>query len=223
MGVEHIVQAGETIRTIAMSHGVPDWRSIYDHPRNSELQHDRPDPNILHPGDVVYVDDAGEAVVLCTGVPVPCRTGRSYTFSTPPMVPLNLRLVERDGEILSNQSYELVAGPYRSEGTSDGEGHVRDQVPMDARRAELRVQLRDGDDPPTWCMTVELNTAHPPTTVEGVQSRLQNLGYYTGPIDGEESLRLRDAIEQFQRVREGDVTGVIDDRLRDSLRSLHPA
>jgi hypothetical protein len=52
--------------------------------------------------------------------------------------------------------------------------------------------------------------ADSPESVRGVQERLRDRGYYTGPIDGRMSSATRAAIREFQRDRRLAVTGEID-------------
>jgi len=55
MGHIHVVQRGDTLSRIASSNGLPNWRVIYDHPRNATFRARRPDPNLIHPGDQIYI------------------------------------------------------------------------------------------------------------------------------------------------------------------------
>jgi LysM domain len=53
----HTVRTGETLATIARKYGHSDWKTIYDHPANAEFQRKRPNPNIILPGDVIFIPD----------------------------------------------------------------------------------------------------------------------------------------------------------------------
>jgi hypothetical protein len=53
----HTVGQGESLATIASQNGLQSWRTIWDHPRNAALRAQRPRPELLHPGDQVYVPD----------------------------------------------------------------------------------------------------------------------------------------------------------------------
>lgn len=223
--VQHTVALGETIRSIAYSYGIPDWRSVYQHFRNADLRRRRPDPDILHPGDHVWLEQPEEPATPYPGAPVTCRTGATYTFLAPPLVPIEVRMIDRLGEPHADRRFELVAGGNTTAGTTDSEGAVRASVPLDVRSAQLRVWIHDDDpdDEPGWQVTLDLNATRAADTLEGVQSRLANLGYYLGPIDGEERQSLRDAVEQFQRDQGLSVTGEVDDKLKRALADAHPA
>jgi len=80
----------------------------------------------------------------------------------------------------------------------------------------------------TFLQTAEkfvFNLGHidPITEISGVQGRLANLGMYSGPIDGESSQELTEAIRAFQRknLSESEATGLMDDKTRDKLKQLH--
>ena len=53
----HIVKPKETIAGIAKSYGFGNWHDIYDHPANAKLREARPDPNLIHPGDKIFIPD----------------------------------------------------------------------------------------------------------------------------------------------------------------------
>ena len=54
---QHMVKEGECLDSIALDHGFADWRTIYDHPKNTDLRSKRPDPNVIHPGDKLFIPD----------------------------------------------------------------------------------------------------------------------------------------------------------------------
>src|SRR5215471_991628 len=54
---DHIVKQGECLSRIAASYGFRDYRTIYDHPKNAEFRKLRPNPNIIFPGDVIFIPD----------------------------------------------------------------------------------------------------------------------------------------------------------------------
>lgn len=62
----------------------------------------------------------------------------------------------------------------------------------------------------------------PVDKIEGVQKRLENLGYYKGSIDGKVSEDLETAIRRFQMDQDlNPKDGKISDTLRNRLKSVH--
>ena len=53
----HTVQQGECLSTIARRNGFGSWKILYDHPNNADLRKARKHPNILYPGDEVFIPD----------------------------------------------------------------------------------------------------------------------------------------------------------------------
>jgi hypothetical protein len=57
MPTTHIVQRGENLTVIARKYGIPDWRTIYNHPNNTAFRKKRPDANLILPGDQLFIPD----------------------------------------------------------------------------------------------------------------------------------------------------------------------
>src|SRR5438128_2580008 len=57
MATYHKVQQGECLSSIAKTYGFTNYRAIYDHPKNALLKKKRPDPNVLLPGDCLFIPE----------------------------------------------------------------------------------------------------------------------------------------------------------------------
>lgn len=58
-GEYHVIQPGEYLSLISARHGLSSWRAIYDHPQNAGFRVLRPDPDVVQPGDRVFVPATG--------------------------------------------------------------------------------------------------------------------------------------------------------------------
>jgi hypothetical protein len=53
-GVSYTVQERDTLSGIGRHFGIP-WERIYHHPRNRDFRRRHPDPNLIHPGDQLWI------------------------------------------------------------------------------------------------------------------------------------------------------------------------
>ncbi|MEM8940797.1 MAG: LysM domain-containing protein [Pseudomonadota bacterium] len=51
----HTVARGENLTRIARRYGIRHWRNLYFSDGNQEFMSLRPDPNLIHPGDVIHI------------------------------------------------------------------------------------------------------------------------------------------------------------------------
>src|SRR5712692_9855831 len=57
MPTTHIVAQGECLSSLAYQYKLATWQEIYDDPNNADLRAKRSNPNVLYPGDQVYIPD----------------------------------------------------------------------------------------------------------------------------------------------------------------------
>lgn len=57
----HTVKSGEYLSLIARNYGIPDWQTIYNHPQNADFKRKRPNPNLIYPGDLLFIPDKSGA------------------------------------------------------------------------------------------------------------------------------------------------------------------
>lgn len=55
----HTVKRGENLSLIARKYGIRSWQEIYNHPSNATFRHQRPNPNLIHPGDQINIPEKG--------------------------------------------------------------------------------------------------------------------------------------------------------------------
>ncbi len=204
------VQPGDYLSKIATQHGVADWRVIYDHPNNASFRQLRPNPNLISPGDQLFIPDRGtKSLPAQTGSPARFRAHRARNT-------LQVKLLDHAGNPLANQACKLEYDGTSRPVTTDGSGVLRETVPPALSEALLIVN--------GVSMTLAIGHLNPMDNapdhgVSGVQGRLLNLGFDVGPVDGELNDRTRAAIRAFREQNNlpdgDDITGPLCDKLRE--------
>ena len=209
----HTVKQGECISRIAARYGFVDWSVIYGHADNADLRKKRPDPNIIHPGDRIFVPEREMKMV-------PRATGKSHAFTVRrPKKMLRLLVEDLAGEPVANAAYALVVEGKVYSGSTDGRGLVEQEVSMEAESGTLEIAGK------IWPLLVgHLNPIDdtPDDGVSGIQARLKNLGYDPGPVDGELGPRTTAAVRAFQREHPPlAVDGICGPKTRAKLTQRH--
>jgi hypothetical protein len=57
MSTNHVIEQGEHLSHLAAQYGFRDYLTIWDHPNNAALKDKRQNPNVLFPGDSVFIPD----------------------------------------------------------------------------------------------------------------------------------------------------------------------
>jgi hypothetical protein len=183
---------------------------IYDHPKNAALKRRRPNPNILYPGDRLFIPDKQEREEAR-------GTGRRHQFVVQ-QPSRKIRVVLRDefGKALSGIKYRLRGkGVHTQVGKLPSDGAITADVPLGVERVSVRL--------------LELNIEYsfrvghldPVSRTTGVQQRLTNLGFAPGPVDGVVGSRTRAALVRFQAWAGLPQTGVADAKTRWALEAAH--
>ena len=200
---EHTVEQGECISSIAERHGFF-WRTIWNHARNAELRERRGDPNVLYPGDIVFIPEKSEK--QHAGI-----TEKRHRFRKKG-VPAKLRLIVEEQDIpLANTSYILEVDGKLYEGETDAQGLLEASIDPCAKRARLKIGGLDYE--------LDLGAMDPLDEDIGVQARLQNLGFYDGDLDGEIGPETKQAIAGFQRAVGLEPTAELDGPTKQKLFS----
>ncbi|MEW6368267.1 MAG: peptidoglycan-binding protein [Acidobacteriota bacterium] len=200
---QYTVKQGDCISSIADRYGLF-WEQVWNHPSNSGLKANRRDPNVLRPGDLVYVPDKREK----TEAGATDQLHRFRKKGVP--AKLRLRLLDED-EPLANQPYSFEIDGRTYSGTTDSDGRIEQSIPPGARQGKLIVgESRDE-------YMLDLGHIDPISEISGVQARLNNLGYDCGAADGVVGPRTRTAIREFQRALGLRETGEADDQTRRRL------
>lgn len=205
MPINYQVKQGDCIFSIAVEHGFF-ADTIWNHPNNAELKKKREDPNVLMPGDVVFVRDK-----QLKEVSEP--TNHVYKFrckNTPKL--LRIQFMNFDTP-MSNLAYVLEIDGQKKEGQTDSEGWLRQYIVPNAKTAQLT--LADGSE-----YELILGNLDPVDEITGIQGRLHSLGFYKGSINGQMNDDTKDALLIFQHSHELEATGEADEKTKDLLMQM---
>jgi N-acetylmuramoyl-L-alanine amidase len=212
----HVVKQGECLSAIAARHGYSDYKAIYEDAANEAFRKKRPNPHVLFPGDeLVLPERPVQSLEVATGAVHRFRVNRPRRTRT-----LQLKLQDSAGEALGDMPWRLELGGELEPlaGTSDAAGMLTAELP--AHLTEVMLYLgRLGRRLQLGALNPLRDTADGGIT--GVQARLRNLGYATGPVDGACGPRTQAAIRAFQRDRGLAETGELDDGLLSALERQH--
>lgn len=208
MPTRHVVQAGDSVLSLAEEHGLF-AATIWDDPANSELKKKRSNMNVLMPDeDVVVIPDKRERVESR-------ETGALYKFRRKGIPALLRMQIRQYGQPQANVAFTLTVDGQEQTGTTDDQGMIEVYVSALAKEGELVLGENE--------VMLELQFGHmdPVKEITGVQKRLYNLGYYQGEADGELGEETAAALRAFQESAGLEVTGEADDATREKLREAH--
>jgi hypothetical protein len=196
---EYTVQPGDCISSIAYSHGFY-WETIWDLPENAALKGARKDPNVLFPGDKVFIPEKrikwesrnteARHRFMLRGVPAKFKV-----------------LLAINDQPLANKPYTFWIDDKSTEGKTDSNGFVAQSIPPGAERGKIVV--KEVNYQLVW--EFQFGTVDPIDTEEGVRERLTDMGY-----DAENDLEA--SVRAFQQKEKLDATGQIDETTRAKIQ-----
>jgi hypothetical protein len=244
---EHVIDQGDCVFSLSYENGLF-WRTVWNHPTNSELRRLRPDPSILYPGDVLFIPERTLKIVSAAtdqrhsyirkGVPAKLRLrlmGERQPEDQGAAAQSEAEVTEtgyaeasieypagqtsqRRDEPLANVPYRIQIDDQRTEGQTDGEGRIEVSIPPNAREATLT--LHPGTEQQR-VIPLQLGHLDPLDTVPGVKARLGNLGFECGDREEEETPQYAAALSAYQEKHGLQATGILDAATRDALQSTH--
>ena len=218
MGTNHTVKQGEHLSSIARHYGFSEYKVIWNDPKNAKLKERRKNPNVLYPGDQLYIRDKEEKQESGS-------TEQRHTFRIKNSK-LELRLVLEDqyGKPIKNAQCELRVENEVLHLTSDGQGHINQRIPATLKNGFLII--RDYETPLNEIVIpIKIGHLDPVEEQSGQLSRLNNLGYFAGPLANasqEENLALfLSAVEEFQCEHGLTVDGKCGPLTQAKLKQVH--
>jgi N-acetylmuramoyl-L-alanine amidase len=206
---DRVVSAGECVSSIAKDTG-HFWKTIWDDGKNAELKQLRKDPNVLLPGDRIYVPPLRMKEE-------PGATSKKHRFrrlGEPSK--LVIRLL-RKGKPRAGLAWKLEVDGKTFSGAADAQGYIRIPIPGNAKRGLLIL----GQGAEAEEHEIGLGQLDPVEATTGLQARLANLGYgceVNGNLD-EETLA---AVRSFRIDNKvGKPDDPLDDNVRQKIREKH--
>ncbi len=218
MGSYYTVQQGECLSSIARKCGFPDYTTLYGDPQNAAFRKKRPNPNVICPGDVLFIPDRAVKEI-------PSATDQQHQFTLiQKKVYLRLCLWDDLHQPYPNTKYRLRVETVDYKGATDSTGKLEQEIPADAVDGEITIfPFPDDLSDPGYTFTLKLGHLDPIDEGSGVDARLINLGF--GPTDTEDPESPDDdrveALKTFQNRYGLEVTGIADDATCQKLRELH--
>lgn len=208
MATTHIVEPGECLSSLGDRYGFFPL-TLWNLAENEQLRDKRQNPNVLMPGDRVFIPDR-------RAKSLPGATGRTHRF-TRKGVPayLRLTLLLRPASPAANEPFVLEVDGQIMRGTTDTNGGLKVPISPSARCGRLTLERRD--------VSFELKLGHlaPVTVFDGARARLCNLGFDVAAVEREEELVMVDQLKRFQRTRGLAESGRLDDATCDALVAAH--
>lgn len=200
--MNYTVIQGDCLSSIGEKYGIP-WKKIWNHAENAAFKQARKDPNVLYPGDVLFIPDKGLKEENGS-------TEQKHKFvKKTDKVWLKVRLLEED-EPRKNLSYTLKFDGKSVTGTTDGDGKLEEEISDSTSEAWIKT---DED-----VYYLKVGHLDPVEEDSGVAQRLQNLAFLGKDYDDES---LSAAIKDFQKKYGLGETGTADDATQSKLKEKH--
>jgi len=206
---EYIVKQGDCISSIAFERGFfPE--TIWNDPKNESLKQERKNLNALLPGDVVFIREKEEKKETVAYQ----KRHRFKRKGVPEKLVIRFM---KDDKPRAAEKYELDIDGKKTEGETDDDGYIKAVISPDANLAIITF-MKTGEE-----YSLQLGHLDPVTVISGVQGRLDNLGFYSGPVDGNLNEALTKAIKEFQEkyLSKEQATGELNELTQEKLRQTY--
>ena len=201
----HKVIKGEHLVGIANRYGLPTDR-IWFAPENRDLRSQRVNPNMLCPGDCIFIPE-----LQLNRVDAATDKKHRFRFIEKKLwLRLDVsNLLNRD---LAGASCTVVTESETIETAVSGSGEIECAIPPTASKVTIEIEQ--------FRFPLLVGAIDPPDEKSGSLERLKNLGYMTG-TDADDEGDLDAAIRKFQLENELPVTGTFEEATVDKLVEIH--
>ena len=206
----YTAKEGETLADIAIREcGLVNLASILTDAQNKALFTLRPD-QVLHENDVVALPERGGG-----SKEEKLEPEMINEFETDRPEPnLVLQILDRSRKPRAGMKYQLFLPDGRDiKGETDGDGKLQAGIPYEQTTVSIAIGKVK--------RTLAIGQLKSGFSVEGIQARLNNLGYEAGLVDGNMGLATSAAIRRFQKDNGLDETGEVGEALWSKLREVY--
>jgi N-acetylmuramoyl-L-alanine amidase len=205
----YTIKQGDHLSRIAQQNGFFDYRTVWDHPQNSELKKKRVNPNVLMPGDVLFIPEKkAKALQVSTGAKHVFKITRSKLY-------LRIAVVDFDNKPVANVDCELKVDERTYRLKTDAKGRIEQPIEATSENGVLRIPSLEMELP------VKIGHLDPADEGTGWRQRLINLGYHPRALADDDATMLRHAVEEFQCDHGLKVTGDVDAVTKAKLKQEH--
>ena len=220
MPLTYTIKQGDYLAKIAKEQGFSDWKILWDHPNNKALKDKRKDPNILYPGDQLFISDKEEKLAS-----IGVDNTHKFTVKRSKLK-LVLVLDEMFKSPMAGVQYQLVVDGKVIAKAADSKGKLEVDIPAGAIDVQLIIK---NPESPVNEVVIPIKIGHldPIEEHSGQAQRLNNLGYFGGPQaenDVAENERIfLSAVQEFQCDNTLRVDGVCGPQTQSKLVQIHGA
>jgi hypothetical protein len=186
----YVIRQGDHLRSLAYQLGF-DADAVWSDPKNADLKQLRPNPNILLPGDVLYVPDGDDPTHDLV-------TGATNSFvSDAPVAGVTITFTDA---AFASQPYTIQELPNLTGLTSDSSGTVTFSAPVTLDTATVVFAGIAGATYP-----LKIGHLDPIETPSGIFQRLRNLGFVAPdePFDPDDLDSLRRHLRELKAAQSG--------------------
>jgi hypothetical protein len=216
----HVTKQGEYLSSIADQYGFSDYEEIWNHPANADLKSKRQNPNVLLPGDRLFIPEIDIAeydrpVDLChkfklSATILRLRVQLQRAFAPP---------------IASNPCPMKIDDRLFADTATDANGLVEHTIKPSTEQGSLTIKNFVQGIRKEKCadkiVHLKIGCLDPIDSISGQQGRLINLGYYRGSLDANNPLEMRSAVEEFQCDHDLSVDGVCGPNTQAKLEKVY--
>ena len=220
MSLTYSIKQGDYLAKIAKDHGFSDWKMIWNHPDNTGLKDKRKDPNILYPGDRLFIPDREEKHESIA-------VDDTHKFAVKrSKLKLVLVLDEMFKNPMAGTQYQLMIDGKVIAKAADGKGKLEVEILPSATDAQLIIKNTES---PVNEIAIPIKIGHldPVEERSGQAQRLNNLGYFAGPDpvndEAENERFFLSAMQEFQCDNNLAVDGICGPQTQGKLVQIHGA